>query len=478
MTSGIPSLYEVQLELARRDLSEYFELARGFRPARHQQLILDTLKHFLQSCWDSPPGQHTKLRVLNINLPPGAGKSSIISATLPAWALGRRPFERIGIVSAQGTLSGLFENTIKADIETGEVFKHCFPQPEARPDKTRGWAKGTLYLKGLPRAEATPSLVAAGLFGSVIGRRFTMLILDDPQDQMTTRTADQRQMSWNFLDATVLSRVIPGSPVICVQQRWHEDDISGRLERLYGAQVVKVKAITNEDESYWPEMYSREYLEQRRLAEPHMFQANYQQEPGIGDGDIFKRDWFRYYDVGSDKALVVNDTYRFDSTKGVRYQSFDTAFKKGDENDYTAFVEAVINPENNDVFITDMWWERLEFPDLVNAAKSAFENRRPRSVLVEDKASGTSLVQVLQRQSGVPLVPVKVETDKVNRARGTTGYLEAGKVFFPRNHPRVAEFEAFLTGFPFLTHDDPVDAFSQLMSYVITRAGSIEYAIG
>jgi predicted phage terminase large subunit-like protein len=473
-------LYDVQLELARRDLSEYFELARGFRPAPHQRIILDELKVFLRGCWDSPPGEHTTLRVLNINLPPGAGKSSIISATLPAWVLGNRPWERVGIISAQGTLSGLFENTIKGDIETGEVFRECFPSWEARPDKTRGWAKGTLYLQGLPRSEATPSLVAAGLFGSVIGRRFTMLILDDPQDQMTTRTPDQREMSWNFLDATVLSRVIPGSPVICVQQRWHEDDISGRLQRLYGAKVVKVRAVNERDESYWPEMYSREYLDQRRLSEPHMFQANYQQEPGMGDGGVFRREWFKYYDVSVEGEFVhsKDPTKRFRPEHGWRYQSYDTAFKKGDSNDYTAFVEAVVNPVNNDVYVTDVWWERLEFPDLVARAKQAFEARVPRSVLVEDKASGTSLVQVLQKQTGVPLVPIKVETDKVNRARGTTGYLEAGKVHFPRHHPKVAEFESFLTGFPFMTHDDPVDAFSQLMSYVITKAGHIDYAIG
>ena len=120
----LPSLYDVQLELARRDLSEYFELARGFRPAPHQRVILNTLKDFLDDCWSAPPGEHSKLRVLNINLPPGAGKSSIISATLPAWVLGKRPYERIGIISAQGTLSGLFENTIPGDKPPPEGGGH------------------------------------------------------------------------------------------------------------------------------------------------------------------------------------------------------------------------------------------------------------------------------------------------------------------------------------------------------------------
>lgn len=481
----LPTLFDISVELARRDLAEYFELARGFKPAPHQKKILDKLNEFLIKCWSTPPGKHDKLRVLTINLPPGAGKSSIISSTLPAWVLGQRPKERIGIISAQGTLSGLFENTIKADIEEGEIYKACFPEEEARPDKSRGWAKGTLYLKGLPRGEATPSLVAAGLFGSVLGRRFTMLVLDDPQDQATTRTPEQRDMSWNFLDATVLSRVIPGSPVICVQQRWHEDDVTGRLLRYYDADQVEVSAIIEEEDgtksSYWPGMYSVDYLEQRRISNPHMFQANYQQQPGLGDGDIFKREYFRYYTRNRNGNFMVQDDMGYvmmEPAKGMYYQSWDTAFKKGEDNDYSSCIEAVVDPITRDIFVTRVFWERLDFPELLDKAKDFYSKTLPRYVLVEDKASGTSLVQTLRAQSGLPIKPVKVEKDKVNRARSTTGYFDTGKVFFDRNDPKIPEFENFLTGFPFMLHDDPVDALVQLINEVIIGDGFGDFAIG
>ena len=51
-------------------------------------------------------GLHAPWGVLVVNLPPGAGKSSIISATAPPWILGHRPFERMGIVSAKGRIVG------------------------------------------------------------------------------------------------------------------------------------------------------------------------------------------------------------------------------------------------------------------------------------------------------------------------------------------------------------------------------------
>ncbi len=430
----------------------YFNLARGFKPARHQVRILREVQAFLEECWATPPGETEALRVLVVNLPPGAGKSSIISATAPPWILGHRPFERMGIVSAKGDLAAMFESVTKVDIEAGNVYAECFPDEHARPDTSRGWAKGTLYLKGLPAGEATPSINTAGLFGSILGKRWTFLILDDPQDQETARTPEMRKKTWEFINGTVLSRVIPGSPVICVQQRWHEDDVSGHLIRHYGARVVTLPALTEAGESYWPEMYSAGYLEQRRRADPHLFEANYQQRPGEGSGDVFKREHFRYWE-----ALP----------SGYALQSWDTAVKTGQENDYSAFVEAIVTP-NQDVYVTDFDWQRLEFPQLVDRVKASYTARKPRTVLVEDKSSGSSAIQVLRQQSGVPIVAIKPETDKISRARSTTGWFQAGKVFFPRHHPRVVEFEAFLTGFPMLSKDDPVDALTQLLTHVIS----------
>ena len=441
--------------LARIDFTTYWQASTGFTPAQHQERICQEVQAFLEDCWSRPAHEHDTLRVLVINLPPGAGKSTITSGKLPSWILGTRPHERIGLVSAKGDLADLFELVTKSDIEQGDLYQACFPTDAAKPDKTRAWARGKLFVQGLPRQEITPSISASGLFGSILGKRFSTIILDDPQDQESAATPEMRDKTWRFIDGTVLSRGIPGCPVILIQQRLHEDDVSGRMIQHYQPHVIEIPALNPDGTSYWPGRYSAKFLEQKRRADPHLFEAWYQQNPGKGDGDIFKREHFR--------------TYEGQPPAGQRIQSWDTAQKANQRNDLTAFVDAIITP-TSDVYLVDFDWRRVEFPALIQWMQATANAARPHLVLVEDKSSGTSAIQVLRETTSLPIEGVMPETDKIARARGSTGWLSAGKIYFPAHHPKIAEFQQFLLGFPLATHDDPVDAFTQLIAYTVANA--------
>ncbi|MDZ7703633.1 MAG: phage terminase large subunit [Trueperaceae bacterium] len=441
---------------ARADLKAYFRLARGLEPAPHQVEILDGVQTFVERCWSAPPEAAEGLHIMTVNLPPGAGKSMTISQTLPEWVLGNRPWERILVVSAAADLATLFQTVTKATIEHSALYREVFPDERARPDKTRGWSNDALYLKGLPFGEASPSIMAAGLQGSILGKRATLIIIDDPQTPVTNTKAG-REKTWQLINGTVLSRGVSGAPILCVQQRLHEDDVTGKLQRHYGASSIVIRALDEDGSSFWPQGMSARLLQQKRQADPHIFEAMYQQNPTGGTGDVFKPAWFRYHD--SDLAAGL-----------TRLQSWDTAQKAGQKNDYNAYVEALVD-EHKNIYVTDMGWKRLEFPDLVSEVKRIGE-RGPRLVLIEDKASGSSLTQTLRATTSLPLLPVSVESDKVARANATTGWFEAGKVLFPQHHPLLAEFEAFLTTFPQGAHDDPVDALTQLIGYVIGHIGA------
>ena len=432
------------------DLELYFKLARGFSPALHQRAVIKLLQRFLIACWQTPPSKAEAFRVLNINMPPGSAKSTIVSSTLPAWVLGSRPFERIGIVSAKGDLVQLFETVIKKEISEGEVYTTVYTDEDNRPDYSRGWATGRLYVKGLPAGEITPSIAASGLYGSILGKRYTMIILDDAQDQEGARTPGQRDKTWQFINDTVLSRAVPGSPIINAQQRLHYDDISSRLERLYDAQTFLLPALDDEGNSYWPDMYPAAWLEQRQRAEPHTFAAWYQQKPLQSSAEIFKPHWFQY------KHADARDTL---------YQSWDTAVKTGQGNDYTACIEGRVD-RNSNVYVTDIYRKKLEFPQLIEQVER-FGRRRPHIALVEDKASGSPAIQTLKQSSSLPIVGVVPKGDKEERARSVTGWFESGKVFFPPNHPMLAELEHELLSFPDGLNDDMVDALTQLLNYVI-----------
>lgn len=105
-------------------------------------------------------------------------------------------------------------------------------------------------------------------------------------------------------------------------------------------------------------------------------------------------------------------------------QSWDTAFKTNTENDYSVCL--TIGIATDGFYILDRWKARAEFPDLRRIVMHKAAEYSPNEILIEDKASAQSLIQELRRGSLLPIIPIKVDTDKVARANASTGILEAG----------------------------------------------------
>jgi hypothetical protein len=101
---------------------------------------------------------------------------------------------------------------------------------------------------------------------------------------------------------------------------------------------------------------------------------------------------------------------------------------------------------------------------------------KPDRVLVEDKASGQSLIQELQNNSRLPVKAIRVDSDKVTRATAVTPLVEAGKVFLPEDAPWLAVFLEEVSSFPAAPHDDMVDALSQALNFAReSNPGIIEW---
>ncbi len=98
----------------------------------------------------------------------------------------------------------------------------------------------------------------------------------------------------------------------------------------------------------------------------------------------------------------------------------------------------------------------------------AAQCHRPKSILIEDHASGTALQQTLKRD-GYTVIPIKPKGDKVMRMRAHTATLESGKVLLQKGAPWLDEFRCEVLAFPYGKHDDQVDALSQLMTWAEDR---------
>lgn len=168
---------------------------------------------------------------------------------------------------------------------------------------------------------------------------------------------------------------------------------------------------------------------------------------------IIKREWFR----------VIDKIPREYNHKEIIIQSWDTAFKKHEENDYSVCLTWLIKP--NGYYLLNIHKERLEFPGLKKKAIELYEKYKPQEIIIEDKASGQSLIQELKSETRLPIKAIKVDKDKIARVHSITPIIESGNVVLDVNTPGLDDFLNECEDFPNGEFDDQVDSMSQFLEY-------------
>jgi len=102
-----------------------------------------------------------------------------------------------------------------------------------------------------------------------------------------------------------------------------------------------------------------------------------------------------------------------------------------------------------------------------------YEKWRPHVVVVEDAASGQSLLQELKRDTRLPVLPYRPDRDKVARANSITPVLQAGLVALPTGAPWVRDFLDECASFPTGVHDDQVDVLTMGLGYCTGGGGGM-----
>jgi predicted phage terminase large subunit-like protein len=116
--------------------------------------------------------------------------------------------------------------------------------------------------------------------------------------------------------------------------------------------------------------------------------------------------------------------------------------------------------------LLDLWRKRAEFPQLKRELTALAEKWRPSAILIENAASGQSLIQELKHETRLPILAVKVDSDKVTRAHAASPLVEAGKVFLPKSAPWLNDFLSELSQFPVAPHDDIADSVTQALNWM------------
>lgn len=406
------------------------------------------------------------LRRLLVTIPPRMGKTNLISVIFVAWCLGQDPTMNFVGVSYSNQLAAKFGRQCLQIIQSS-WYRELFPNTII--SSKRSAADDFETIRGGGR-------LSTSVTGTLTGRGGDIIILDDviKPDEAFSETVREFVNEW--YRKTLSSRLNDKrkGAIICVMQRLHRFDLAGLMLESGQWHELRLPAIATDDERIplsGGRFHDRKvgdvlHSEREGLAEleilratmgTNAFNAQYQQMPVPAGGVIFKADWPKEYDPAKLKLREYG---------GIILQSWDTASKAGETNAWSVCTTALYR--NDLIYVIDQFRARLEMPDLVRKAVELAQRYRPEHLFVEDKVSGTSLIDFLRAELPRHLWPLPCipTVDKVTRAEGVSPIVENGRLFLPTEAPWLGDFKTELFGFPNVRYMDQVDALTQMLEWV------------
>lgn len=459
----------------------------------HHHLISDTVQRVIDG----------ELKNVIINVPPGSSKTEIVAINLMARGLAINPRARFLHISYSDDLALLNSGAAKEIVQSDE-FQALWPLKVANDAKSK--KRWNVEVNG----KTAGGVYAVSLGGQITGFRAGhmapgwqgAIVIDDPLKVKGSTSKVQRDEANKTLINTVKSRKAnPDTPIIIIMQRLAEDDPTGfikgggfpgkweyveipaLIDDKYVAALPenlaeKVDDAGDRDKdnrfSYWP--YKEpldELLEMqnaRDSATRHVFAGQYMQRPAPEGGDLIKGDWFG----------------RYTTLPAIKYRKIyaDTAQKTAERNDYSVFECWGIG-ENGQIYLLDLLRGKWEAPELERRAIDFWNKHSPteqfrlgalRKLMIEDKASGTGLIQSIKRKGSIPVEGIQRNTDKLVRVKDVVGFIESGLVNIPAEASWVSEFVAECEAFtPDDTHahDDQIDPMCDAINDMLAKGKSI-----
>jgi len=436
-------------ELARDKFMAYAKhVYDGFIEGRHHSIIAEKLELIAQG----------KLKRLIVNMPPRHSKSEFASYLMPSWFLGRNPKLKIIQATMNTELAVRFGRKVR-DLIADPIYAEIFPNTDLKQDSQAA---------GRWETSAGGEYFAAGVGAAMTGRGADLLIIDDPHSEQDALSASAYDTAYEWYTSGPRQRLQPGGTIIIVQTRWSKKDLTGRL---LGAQakdimadqwdIVEFPAILPSGEPLWHEFWKKEeLLKVKASLSPGKWNAQWQQDPTSDDIAMVKREWWQLWER--------EDTPRLDYI----IQSYDTAYSKKETADYSAITTwGVFEPKENGeqhLILLDAKKGRWNFPELKEIAVEQNEYWEPDMMLIEAKASGSSLADELR------LINLPVTTyspgrrkggggmDKTTRMHMVSPIFESGKVWYPDERFADEVIEE-VASFPNGDHDDYCDSMTMAL---------------
>jgi predicted phage terminase large subunit-like protein len=396
-------------------------------------------------------------RRLIVNIPPRHLKSHTTSIAFPAWLLAHNPAKQVLAVCYAQDLSDKLARDCRTLMQS--------PFYQATFD-----ARLSLDRQAVAEFETTDGgyRLSTSVGGVVTGRGADIIIVDDPLKADDSHSDLRRGSVNEWYDNTLRSRLNnqETGAIVIVMQRLHADDLVAHVQEHEHWDVLSFPAFAEKDAAYniespyghriirrkvgdvlHPTLVSATTLEKlRQSMTEYNFAAQYQQDPQPPAGLIVRREWLQFY-------TPVQKPERFEQI----VQSWDTANKATELADYSACTTWGYGGQS--MYLLNVFRKKMEFPELKHTVRELASLWKANVVLVEDKSSGTQLIQELRADGFSPVQAAPTsDGDKTMRLRAQTAKIAGGFARFPEKAPWLDAYLLELTTFPNSKNDDQVDS--------------------
>ena len=413
---------------------------RTFNVAPHLVLIANKLMDVING----------KTKRLIINIPPRYGKTELAVKNFIAYGLAINPQSKFIHLSYSDDLA-LDNSSQTKEYINSDAYQRLWSMTLKKD--AQGKKKWFNEEGGGVYATASGGAITGFGAGVSESKNFSgAIIIDDPLKPDDASSEAKRSSVNERYNNTIRSRVNDrDTPIIVIMQRLHEEDLSGFLLDGGSGEVWEhlcLPALDKDNNTLWNDKHTFEELEQIRQANRYNFAGQYMQTPAPEEGGEWKKNWFEIID----RAEVPLNTLKWELI-------IDGAYTKNTANDPTGYQIGA--KYNNDYIILSSVDKYLELPELLKDIPNYINSSgvNVSLILIEPKASGKSLKQMISNTLRYPVAEIKtpfVNNPKIENVRASSNSVEGGRVKLVRGSWNDA-FLSQVAVFPNGKHDEHID---------------------
>ena len=410
---------------------------------------------------------------VNIIAPRGHAKSSIVGGVFPLWHI---MFEKgpklIVLISRTQDHAVKLLGTIKDVLDYSSQFRQLFGYWGM--NSARVWSKAEIELKDgtMIICKGTGQQLRGIKHGN---QRPTLIILDDPEDENNTKTAEAMESNLRWLLQSAIPSLDPergriaiiGTPI-------HQRCIVETLKEMTGWRNLLYKPDLDNNKALWETWQPIEKLRQKKaelesINRVSVFYREYMCEV-VGDEDqLFRESYINYYDgslfhdSSGNAFLKITYLNHSDTTEERPVNVFmgvDPASSTRQTADFSTIVPVAIDAEGNR-FVLPYYRKRATPMSLAEAILEYFKIYKPEKVRIESVGYQEMLreyVKVRCEESNMFIPGLEIKENPRNsksmRLETMEPYFAQGKFHMQKN---MMELKDELLLYPRGKHDDLLD---------------------